>query len=380
MKNPDSGTSTGPRICIFSQRNLHKEIFRCLFYEFEDVIGEIEEVELIAPKPYRSFVIGERIMNQLARHISIACLNPGVRELRLRRSYDLFVAICMFPKDLLSLNAIKGWRKRCQTSICWLGEIWSRELHRWKGHLNILSKFDYVVLNCSASVRAVQETIQRPCFYIPPGVDTIRFCPYPNPSPQNIDVYSIGRKSPVVHQSLLKMAEQKEIFYIYDTYDTIYNLDTFNYRQHRSLVANIAKRSRYFLVNLSKIDRKFERGSQGEIGSRFFEGAASGTVMIGQPPENEDFSKYFHWPDAVIHMDFDSPDIAEVLADLDLQRDRLKEVRRNNVVQSLLRHDWVYRWREILDIVGFKPRPAVIARAKRLKKLAEEVKKAYTHM
>jgi len=129
------------------------------------------------------------------------------------------------------------------------------------------------------------------------------------------------------------------------------------------------------MANAAKIDREFETHGQSEIGNRFFEGAAAGTVMIGVPPTNEMFRKHFDWPDAVIEVPFDCSNIAEILADLDSQPERLDEIRRNNIVQSLLRHDWVYRWKEILDIVGLQPTPAVYAREQRLKKLAQDVTK-----
>jgi len=365
-----AGAVADARICMFSQRNMQRLVSRCADYEFEDVVCEIDDVELLAPEPYRSFRFGQKVTNQLARHISVASLNPGIAKLRLKRNYDLFFAKCLFPSDLLSLNAVDGWRRRCRTAVCWLAEIWAGELHKWKGHLKILSQFDYVMLNCNASVQPIQNRIQRPCSYIAPGVDAIRFCPYPNPPLRSIDVYSMGRKSSVTHQALLKMAEQGRIFYIYDT---IHRIETFYPRQHRSLMANIAKRSRYFIANAAKIDRQFETHGQSEIGYRFAEGAASGTVMIGEHPENEVFRKYFDWRDAVIRVPFDAPDIAEVLAELDSQPERLAEIRKNNVVQSLLRHDWVYRWRAILDMVGLELRPALVTREQRLKKLAQDV-------
>jgi len=257
--------------------------------------------------------------------------------------------------------------------MCWVDDVWAGELYKLKGHLKLLSKFDYVLLNCSGSIEPVKDVIQRPCFYMLPGIDTIRFCPYPNPPLRSIDVYSMGRKSMITHQALLKMAEQRRIFYIFDT---ICQMETLYPRQHRSLIANIAKRSRYFVANTAKIDKRCETHGQSEIGFRFFEGAASGTIMIGEPPENRTFRKHFDWPDAVIHVPYDTVDIARILADLDSQPERLAEIRKNNVVQSLLRHDWVYRWRSILDMVGLKPRPALIAREERLKKLVEDVTKA----
>jgi len=366
-------SSTTPRICLFSQRNLQHAVNRCTSYEFEDVIAEIDHVELLTPEPYRSFAMSHKFTNQLARHISVSSLNPGIRKLRLDKNYDLFFTWCQFPKDLLALNAIEGWRKHCRIAICWLSEIWARNLHKWKGHLKILSQFDHVILNCSGSVLPIQNSIRKPCSYIPPGVDAIQFSPYPNPPVRCIDVYSLGRKSKVIHTSLLKTSEQRQIFYIYDT---IREMETLYPRQHRSLVANIAKRSRYFLANTAKIDRSFETFGQNEIGFRFFEGAAAGTVMIGEPPENDAFRKHFDWPDSVIRVPFDGENIAEILDELDSQPDRLAEIRRNNVVNSLLHHDWIYRWAEILQITGLEPKPGFFARKERLEKIAEDAGKA----
>lgn len=361
-----------PRICVFSQRSLHGLVSRCPDYEFEDAVCTFDEVDLLTPRPSTLFPVGQKVANRLARHASISSFNPGVRKMRLKKNYDLFIMKCLFLSDLLSLNSLEGWRKRCRTAVCWLVESWAGELHKLKGHLKILSKFDYIILHCSDSVQPMEDMIRRPCFYVPPGVDAIQFCPYPDPPVRCIDVYNLGRRSLVTHQALLKMAEQKQIFYIYDT---INRLDTSHPRQHRSLIANFAKRSRYFFANAGKIDRPSETHKQGEIGPRFFEGAAAGAVMLGDYPQNEAFKNNFDWPDAVIKVPFHSPDIAEILGDLDSQPERLEEIRRNNVVQSLLRHDWVYRWRTILDIVGLEPGPALDARENRLKKLAKDIKK-----
>lgn len=369
-QNSRPDISASPRICLFSQRHLQRLVSRCAEYEFEDLICEIDDAEVLMPEPRCWFRFGQKVANQLARHLSVASVNPGIRKLQLNKNYDLFFAICQFPSDLLSLNAIDGWKQRCRTSVCWLAEIWACEVCKLKGHLKMLSQFDYVVIPSMGSVQPVKDVIGERCVYVTAGIDTIRFCPYPNPPDRSIDVYSMGRKSPITHQALLKMAEQRKIFYVYDTFE---NMKTLLPRDHRILVANIAKRSRYFIANAPKIDRQFETNGQGEISYRFFEGAAAGTVMIGKHPENEVFRKYFDWPDAVINVPYNTPNIADILADLDAQPERLEKIRKNNVVQSLLRHDWVYRWRAILDIVGLEPRPALIAREERLKKLAQDV-------
>ena len=344
----------------------------CADYEFEDLICEVDDAELLAPESNPWFAFGRKFTNQLARRISIANLNPGIRKICLDKSYDVFFVICQSPRDLLLLNAIKGWRQSCRTSICWLGELWAGELPKYKGHLKILSQFDHVVLALSSSLEVLKKSTSASCVFMPSGVDAIQFCPFPNLPVRSIDVYSMGRKSQITHQALLKMSEEGKIFYIYDT---VLNMHTFYPRQHRSLLANIAKRSRYFIANAPKIDHQCETHGQSALSYRFFEGAASGTVMIGEFRPNQAFREHFDWPDAVINLPYDTSNIADILADLDAQPERLKEVRKNNVVQSLLRHDWVYRWRAILNMVGLEPRPALLAREKRLKKLAKDIEK-----
>jgi hypothetical protein len=370
-QNGDLGVLKRPRICLATLRYFEKIVARCVDYEFEDVICEIDDVDLIGTVPKFWLPVGKSLVFRLWHHLSskFALLNPGYRTLRLSKDYDLFFAMCMNPWDLLHINAIKGWRQRCQTSVCWIDEIWTRALPYLKNLLQVLSRFDYVIIGCSGTIQPIQKLVQSPCSYLPPGVDAIRFSPYPNPLHRSIDVFNIGRRSPVTHAALLKMAEQNRIFYIYDTIHSSLMFPD-NYQQHRQLLANMVKRSRYFIVNAAKFDDHIE---QDEVGFRFFEGAAAGTVMIGKPPENQTFKEHFDWPDAVIPMAFDEPDVAKFLKKLDSETEHLAEIRKNGVVQSLLRHDWAYRWRAILDMVGLAPRPALVAREQRLKQLAESV-------
>jgi hypothetical protein len=183
-------------------------------------------------------------------------------------------------------------------------------------------------------------------------------------------VYSIGRRSEITHRNLLKLAAENGIFYLHDSIAVNQVLDA---KEHRILFANIAKRSRYFIVNPGYIDRPEIRGDQMEIGNRYFEGAASGTVMLGERPKNAVFEKLFDWPDAVVHLDYDSSEIDRIINDLDRQPERQERIRRTNVAQSLLRHDWAYRWEAIIKTVGLEPMPQLLDRKKRLQTLAREV-------
>jgi len=372
-QQPKISVPSESRICVYSQRQLQRWFSACGDYEFEDLLCEIDDAEILTAQPSYGRTIKQKISNRLIRHASVPFVNPGVRKFRIDRDYELFFAKFLVPRDLLALNAVKGWRKRCRVAVCWLAELWADAVPECKGYAKILSQFDYIILNCSATVQPIQDLVKRPCVYIPPGVDAIKFCPYPNPPLRSIDVYSIGRKSQVTHKALLKMAQEKKIFYIYDTNIA---MQTALPTEHRSLFANIAKRSRYFMVNPAKVTRPAETGGQDEIGFRYFEGAAAGTVMIGGHPKTEAFQENFGWPDAVIHVPFGAANMAEILAEFDSQPDRMEQARKNNAAQSLLRHDWAYRWKAVLDIAGLKPLDALADREERLKNLAGEIAKA----
>jgi hypothetical protein len=146
-----------------------------------------------------------------------------------------------------------------------------------------------------------------------------------------------------------------------------------DHQQHRNLVANIAKRSRYFVVAPAKMDSLGETCGQVEVGYRYFEGAAAGAVLIGEVPDSDTFRELFGWPEAVIPIRRDGSDVMAVLSALDSDPEREAAIRVRNVKESLLHHDWVYRWKEIFRIAGIEPTERMVARERRLEQMAELV-------
>jgi hypothetical protein len=107
-----------------------------------------------------------------------------------------------------------------------------------------------------------------------------------------------------------------------------------------------------------------------EIGNRYFEGAAAGAVMIGQAADCEAFRELFPWPDAVVEMQPNGSDALDVVADLDSNPARVCAINRRNAAESLLRHDWIHRWKKIFQLSGIEPSPGMTAREEHLKSLA----------
>ena len=278
-----------------SLRKVRGPAFRGAIYEAEDVLAAMDDVDLICMEPRAGFGLGDSMLRSLVWHDftkKLGYVNPGLRTVRIKREYDVFVVICQSWGDLLLLNAIKGWKKYCRTSVCWIEEMWAAWIPRYKNWIHVLDDFEHVIVNPYGSVRTLEEVLGRQCHWVPSGIDVIRFSPYPRPPARVIDVYSIGRRWEGVHQALLDLVESQGIFYMYDTiYVNTARLP--DHGRHRDMISNIAKRSRYFIVAPAKMDKSHEKKGQSEIGHRYLEGAAAGSVLLGNKPESESFQDFF---------------------------------------------------------------------------------------
>jgi hypothetical protein len=361
-----------PRICMPSGRNFRKEAFHCADFEAQDVLLEVDDVDLICLQPARGYKFKESWQRRLMfRDVSrrLIFANPGHHRVRLTRDYDLFLVRCQTEKDVPDFNAVEGWKDHCRTSACWIDEMWVAQIPGQKYWLHALNQFDHVFIGCRNTVGPMSKALGRPVHYLPGAVDTLRFTPYPDPPARAIDVYSIGRRREGIHQRLLQAAKRKEMFYIHDTFQGAL-AEVYDYREHRDHFANVAKRSRYFMVAPGKIDSVAENQGQSEVGHRYYEGAAAGAVMLGEAPSGDAFQQMFPYPDAVVQVRPDGCDVMEVLAELSSDPERISAAAQRNAVGALLRHDWVYRWKEILRVAGLEPSTAMTARERRLQELA----------
>lgn len=347
------------RVLLLSRRGLDPVISRCCPYEFEDVICAVDRVDLLVPTyRRRSYFILDRALNKLGRRAAaLGGVNPGIRAPRLTRDYELFFAVFQFATDAAALNAVPGWRERSRLAACWLEELWAGDLRRFQAQLALLRRFDVIFTNCLGSVEGLARATGRPVFYQPPGVDALTFHPGAPPMERVIDVYNMGRRHPATHQALLAWAQEGRRFYLFDTFQG--NIRVQVPAEHRLQLANLIKRSRFFLANRAKANEEGETKRQEELGFRFFEGAAGGAVMIGEAPEVSSFREHFDWPDALIPMPFGGTGIGELIAELEAQPERLARIRAANVANVLRRHDWVYRWRAVLAHLEL-PLPAAL--------------------
>ena len=363
------------RVLLASIRRLNPHAAWCSNYEFEDVIQQVDDVDLLELQPApRLAEVRQRLARSVAwrgRYGAALRLNPGVQRVSLGRDYDLFVFVCMNVWDLLYLNAIRDWRERARIKVCYMVEIYAGFAEEHDHLVRLLADFDHVVQSFSSNVATVGHITGRPCHHVPLAADVLRFTPLPARPRRVIDVLSVGRRSEPVHRALLRVAAERGLFYLHDTIPGPLVRPT-DRVEHRDMLASSAKRSRFFVAYPAKFGDAENQG-QLEVGARYFEGAAAGAVLLGQAPTAPAFRADFPGRDAVIEARPDGSDVGRVIADLEARPGVVEGLSTANAVSALRRHDWGHRWQSILRIAGATPRPALAERLRGLERLADAV-------
>jgi hypothetical protein len=366
-----------PRVLMVSRRLLNPHVSWASAYEFEDVVCAVDDVDLLTVELEQPKALPweEKLRSRLQKHTNVSITRePRPNKISVTESYDVLFVRVMTPRELDVLDAIDGWQDSCRIKVCWVEELWV-DMLRYTKLLKPLGQFDHVFVGHAPTPAPLADVIHRPCSFLSPGVDALRFCPYPTPPNRSIDFYALGRRSPAVHESLLERAgRQPDFNYFYDS--ARWTTFVENHAEHRQLTANLIKRSRYFLADRAKANEPEQtRGGQ-VFGPRFFEGAAAGAMLIGEPPDCDTFRASFDWPDAVIPFAYGSDKIGDLIDELEADPERVSRARHSNMVNMLRRHDWSRRWQTVLDVLGLDSRDALAERSAALERRAEEVEDA----
>lgn len=368
-------------LLTFSMRRVADLVAYCGNYEFEDVIAAVSGADRVEPTRLDLTEFQRKIYKTL----NLATSDPGLAlrmtpkfgGMRLKTNYELFIAFFNNPYEVFALQSVPNWRECCRNAVCVINEVWEGQIPEYL--LKSLANFDRIYLS-SNPTESVARITGRPCHYLPLCADTVALSPFPESPTRSIDVLGIGRRSATTHAALLALARERGLFYYYDTIraTSVVNAEkqlTFSVIdtvEHRFKLASLLKRSRYFLANRARANEP-DAAVADEMSARFFEGAAAGTIMLGLPPSSGPYLSLFDWPDAVVEIPFDEPDIGSVMADLNADVDRSVRIRRTNMTQALLRHDCAHRLRVILDDAGLPSPPALLAREALLEQLADRV-------
>jgi hypothetical protein len=342
-----------------SRRRAEQKVWQASQFEFEDVIGQVDDIAILSPGARRPGSAGSlargalnRVGAQLGRPRRSAMVTTGAAV-----DAELFFAIFAGPNEIGGLPHVGAQLARSAAKVAYIIELWTPQIPGAADYLRQLRGFDHIFLFSRDAIPAVQDITGVPCSYLPTAVDAELFAPASPGPARSIDVTSYGRRLPRTHAQLLAAMDEKRLYYSYDTISGPF--DVTGHREHRAALAATLQRSRYAVVYKNNDDPERVSRTAGEesLTNRYFETLAAGAVMLGSAPDGTDFGDCFDWPDAVVPLSVRSPDVLDVIAALDADPERLDKARRTAVAQSLRRHDWCHRWREVLAAAGLQEYP-----------------------
>lgn len=339
VRNPSS------RVMLYSTRRFLPEVSRCHLYEFQDVVAKIEGADVVAPDGI-DLELPPKVTRVTDRLRIIVKRMPRAKPFRIERNYDVLLAAVQGVTDLWGLEEA-DWGSRFKIKVCLMTDVWLHLLNH-RSVVEALADFDVVLSYGANSVRTLQDLLPRTkVVHLPASVDTLRFAPLGRQPPRFIDLFSMGRRSEQTHRSLAEWALQTGSFYYRDVMQIAPVVDHVEYRNQ---LASLAQRAKFFIAYRGLVNKP--KVTQHEVGVRYYEGAASGTLLLGEAPQNEVFPQLFDWPDPVIHLPYGSSDGPRVMAETLADAERVAEMRKNNVAHSLARHDTAHRWKDVLELLN----------------------------
>jgi hypothetical protein len=377
-------------VLLSSNYNAWPEPFNGQAYAFLNVIDQVEDADIVTPRapahadgrgvnPSVGYLWNElrhRLTSQAWRRLG----QPGLsnaQPVHIARDYDVFLYVCQFPLELTALRRMHGWRERCEKAYVYLLEGWPERFPAQAQELRMLDQFDHVFVLNAESIPALRQYTSTPISFLPSACDTELACPYPGMPQRGIDVLSLGRRIPELHTRLAALAAQDgNFFYVHDVLKAGAVTD---WAEHRGQSAAMIKRAKYFIAYDFTVDTTgiFKGVRKNALATRYFEGTAGGSIVLGSRQQCLEFADHFDWDDAVIELPPGTPDIGAFLADLNSQPERIERARTTNVSQALRRHDWAHRWGQLLDIVGLPRSARLQQRIERLSSMATMVEVAH---
>jgi Glycosyl transferases group 1 len=263
-----------------------------------------------------------------------------------RDAYDLCFFVAMEPSWISSLRYIDGLREKCARIVVYIFDAWlanERWLVRNRREWELC---DVVYVSFPWAVDTYSRQVRRRVEYMPQAALASRFHPARTERP--IDILSVGRRRADAHALLLDLAEKKDLFYFYSETFAPEAVELAESQQLLGRLCQSARSQVCWPVELTSPERARE-GSP--ITARWFEAAASGSIVFGAKPGSTDFAEIFPYDRFVIALDPSDPPAFERRVLSALHDDRDWAERRSLASYVREWHSWEARCGQILEAV-----------------------------
>jgi hypothetical protein len=315
------------------------------------VLRDFED-EILRITGGRKAILPERnLPTPLLSRIARGTRYEGLRSFIPKAHYDLQADVLwyvlMSPNNY-SLDLYKGWDQQVGIKVLYLFDTFEF-LSPLICQIVADADWDLLITSFHGAIPFLEEVTQKKWYAVPQGVKLDRFLPVAD-SERIIPFSSYGRRHSKIHASLRKHCADRQKYYDYSMTTAL--------SPHIEPQEAYTQYAWHLLHSVFAFCWSVESTSPGRattfspITCRWFEAAASGTVMLGKPPNDPVFDQLLG-ADLVIPIDWQSSfDELDAVWDLVWEK-RQDYLRAASERRSALSHQWTWESRvfEILDLI-----------------------------
>lgn len=349
----------GHGVVVLSQRNIRPVVGWVALDEFEDILVQACNGQLLAPYGPRSRVTA------LGRLVSR--LRPAARPRPQRPEADLLLVVARMPQDLRLLESVPNWRGRFRQVAAFILDSFCLDSYPSPSRF-----FDHIFVTTESGAELVRSRFGVPCSIVRQGMDCLRWASIS--ADRSIDLLGMGRQPDSYHRAFQEAfhSHRSPALYLHSPLGAKAGPAIW---RERPMLLKIMQRTQlllafHLLVEPAVNNRSLD-GTM--VTSRWLEGLTCGCVVLGKRPTGVMAQEMLNWPDST----FELPDnkrealgfVSELLADQEL----LARIRGRNVVEMVRRHDWRYRVATMLKKLDLAQGPQLRHDLSRLAVLAQEL-------
>ena len=310
------------------------------------------EAEIVRLTGARAVVPDERrfpawIRKRIGHGMRYGTLRPLLPKANLRFRSDVTWIVLMGP-ETFDLDLYKGWIDGSGFRILYLMDTFPAQIPALRRVLRA-ARWDLAVTSFRCAVPMLETATQRKWHSVPQGISPARFAPPPEAG-RVIEFSAYGRRVPAVHKHLLRQSIEAGTHYDFSACARLADNVSVEsaYRQYAWHLG----RSAFTFCWPVEVTSPERAAMLSPVTCRWFEAAASGTVVLGKPPRDPDFVELFG-PDAVIGVDpaITSEELAQLVSDLTRRRASLREAAMARRSDRIERWSWQSRVRSIMELV-----------------------------
>jgi Glycosyl transferases group 1 len=273
---------SGLRVLVPTSRSWYRIVSAGAILDFENAMAKCADVDFAEVPP-----LGRRA------HLRSLASGSKPRRIGLDGEYDLCFLAVFQPDDIRALAVLDGVRRHCRRVVVYVFDAWAASTVSLRRHRRLWSLCDKVFVSFPAAVDAWRTHIDCPVEYLPQAIDPERFRPRAD---KPIDVLSVGRRLESVHRQLLDIAARHDLWYQFSESraTTAIDLDDSQF-----LLARLCRSARIQIcwpVEITNPETKrsgYTSADGSPVTARWFEAAASGSIVMGTRPASPEFDRLF---------------------------------------------------------------------------------------